>query len=104
MPVLTLVDTLAVAAPERARLIEADDAIRDVASAIEDAAGRGGLDRPLVSRALVGVLVAAAARQALTAYPSLARHDLADAFGALAAEAFEWAARRGLEPRPGKRG
>ncbi len=103
MPFLTLAETLAAASPERERLIEADDAIRDVASAVEDEAGRDGLDRPLVSRALVGVLVAAAARQALTAYPSLARHDLADAFVALAAEAFQWAAGRGVEPRPGKR-
>ena len=94
MPVLTLADTLAIAASERTHLIEADDAVRDIASAIEDAAVRNGLDRPLVSSGLVGVMIAAAARQALAAYPSTPRDELAKAFGALAAEAFEWAVRR----------
>jgi hypothetical protein len=104
MPVLTLAGTLAVAAPERNCLVEADDAIHDVASAIEDMAGRDGLDRRLVSQALVDVMIAAAARQALSAYPSMSRDDLAEAFRLLAAEAFEWASGRGVRAAPLKRG
>jgi hypothetical protein len=95
MSVLTLAGTLAVAAPERNCLVEADDAIHDVASAIEDMARRDGLDQRLVSQALVDVMIAAAARQALSAYPSMGRDDLAEAFRLLAAEAFEWASGRG---------
>jgi hypothetical protein len=102
MPVLTLAETLAIAAPERDRLVEADDAIRDVVSTIEEIARRDGLDNQLVSRALVDVMIAAAARKALTAYPSIPRDALAEAFGALAAEAFQYATRRGFAPMPGK--
>lgn len=99
MPVLTLAETLAIAAPLRERLVEADDAIRDVVSAVEEAARRDGLDQRLVSRALVDVMIAVTVRQALTAYPSMPRADLADALGALVAEAFEWATRaHGLAP------
>ena len=65
--------TLAVAAPEPDRLVEADDETRDVVSAVEDAVRRDGLERRLVSRALVFVTFAAAARQALTAGPSFPR-------------------------------
>ena len=79
MPVLTLAETLAIAAPERDRLVEADDAIRDVVSAVEEIARRDGLDERLMSRALVDVMIAAAARKALTAYPSIPRDALADA-------------------------
>jgi len=105
MPVLTLAETLALAAPERTRLVEADDAIRDLVSAVEEAARRDGLDQRLVSRALVDVMLAAAARQTLAAYPLVDRHELADAFESLAAEAFEWASRRGAaRPSPAKQG
>jgi hypothetical protein len=104
MPVLTLAETLAIAAPERDRLVEADDAICDVVSAVEEIARRDGLDERLVSRALVDVMIAAAARKALTAYPSIPRDALADAFGALAAEAFEYASRRVVAPKRGKPG
>jgi hypothetical protein len=103
MPILTLAETLAIAAPERARLAEVDDAIRNLVSAVEEAARRDGLDERLVSRALVDVLIAAAARQALTAHPSIPSDELADAFGDLAAEAFEWASRRSAPPARGKR-
>jgi hypothetical protein len=102
MPLLTLAETLAIATPERGRLVEVDDAIRNLVSAVEEAAGRDGLDQRLLSRALVDVMIAAAARQALAAYPSVPRDDLADAFDGLAAEAFEWAARRGVAPARGK--
>ena len=63
MPMLTLVDVLAIGSPERERLVEADDAICDVIRAVKSAAERDGLDPVTVSRALVGVLTAAAARQ-----------------------------------------
>jgi hypothetical protein len=104
MPVLTLAETLAVASPERGRLVEADEAIRAVAAAIEESARRDGLDRGLVSRALVDVMIAAAVRQAVAAYPSIPRDELADEFGALVAEAFEWASRRGAAPTRHKSG
>ncbi len=99
MPVLTLADTLAVVEPERGRLVEVDNAICDLVSAVEEAARRDGLDQPLLSRALVDVMIAAAARQALAAYPSVPRQELAEAFEGLAAEAFEWAQRRGVARR-----
>src|SRR5208337_2494973 len=51
MPVLTLAETLAVPAPERDSLVDADDAIRDLVSAVEEAVRRDGLDQRLVSRA-----------------------------------------------------
>jgi hypothetical protein len=102
MPVLTLAETLAIAAPERDRLVEADDAIRDVVSTIEETARRDGLDNQLVSRALVDVMIAAAARKVLAAYPSIPHDALAEAFGALAAEAFRYASRRGIAPMRGK--
>lgn len=104
MPVLTLAETLAIAAPERGRLVEADEAIRDLAAAVEESAPQDGLDGRLVSRALVDVMIAAAVRQAFAAYPSIPREELADAFGALVAEAFERASRRGAAPAARKSG
>ena len=103
---LTLVDVLAIGSPERERLVEADDAICDVIRAVESAAERDGLDTVTVSRALVGVLTAAAARQAMKAYPSMSEAELGSALADLAEEAADWAARRVLEPaRPsGRRG
>jgi hypothetical protein len=101
---LTLVDVLAIGSPERERLIEADDAIRDLVRALESAAERDGLNRRTLSRALVGVLAAAAARQAMKAYPSMSEAELGAALADLAEEAADWAARRVLEPaRPGER-
>jgi hypothetical protein len=95
MPMLSLADTGKIAGAERDRLTEADDAIRDIAATLEAAAARDGRDGPLLSRALVGVMLAAAARQALAAYPSMTKSDLSEAFVRLAAEAFGWASRRG---------
>jgi hypothetical protein len=104
MPILSLADTGKIAAAERDRLIEADDAIRDIAATVETAAARDGRDGPLLSRALVGIMLAAAARQALAAYPSMAKSDLSEAFAQLAAEAFGWASRRSgtMKPRNGR--
>jgi hypothetical protein len=91
---LKLVDVLAASSPERERLVEVDDAIRDLARAVEAAAEQDGLDRQTLSRALVGVFTAAAARQAVKAYPSLSRAELSAALADLAEEAAEWTARR----------
>ena len=103
MPMLTLADTLEISAAERELLVEADDAIRDIAAAVEECARRAGQNAPLVSRALAGVMAAAAARQMLIAYPSTAEPELDQDFAVLAAEAFEWASRRGVEPGRGGR-
>ena len=94
MPILSLADTVQIAGGERDRLIEADDAIRDIAAAIETTAAGDGRDALLLSRALVGVMLAVAARQALAAYPSMAKSDLSESFTKLAAEAFRWASGR----------
>ncbi len=101
---LTLVDVLATPSPERERLVEVDDAIRDLARAVEAAAEQDGLDRQTLSRALVGVFTAAAARQAMKAYPSLSRAELSAALANLAEEAAEWTARRASPPRSDRRG
>jgi hypothetical protein len=100
MPMLKLVDVLAIELPERQRLSEVDDAIRDLARAVEAAAEREGLDQRTLSRALVGVFTAAAARQAMKAYPSMSPAELCEALAELAEEAVDWAARRVLEPAP----
>ena len=97
MPVLTLAETLIIAAPERGRLVEADDAIRDLVSAIEEAVRRDGLDQRLVSRALVDLMIAAAARQALAAYPSVPRAELAEIFRRAGCRGF----RMGVATRSG---
>ncbi len=104
MPMLTLVDVLATTSPERERLVEVDDAIRDLARAVEAAAEQDGLDRQILARALVGVLTAAAARQAMKAYPSLSRAELSAALAYLAVAAADWPARRAPRPRNGRRG
>ena len=98
MPLLKLVDILAIAAPERGRLVEVDDAIRDLVRAVETAADRDGHDRRTLSRAIVGVLAAAAARQAMKAYPSMSQAELKASLAALVDDAVEWASRRALRP------
>lgn len=96
---LTLADVLAIEPPLRDRLQEADDAVRDLVRALEAEAQRHGQDRDTLSHALVGVLMAAAARQARAAYPSLSRSALSAGFAELAEEAIDWAAARGVDPR-----
>ena len=49
MPMLTLVDVLAIRSPERERLVEADDAICDLIRAVEAAAERDGQDPVLLA-------------------------------------------------------
>ncbi len=93
-----LVDVLAIGPPLRERLVEADEAIRDLARAVEAEAERDDPDGETVSRALVGVMMAAAARQARNAYPSLSKRQLGEALAELAEEAVDWAFRRAQEP------
>ncbi len=103
---LTLADVLAIRSPERERLVEADDAIRDLARLLEEAAESEGLDRQTLSRALVGVLTVAAARQAIKAYPSMSDALLGAALAGLAEESVDWASGRMRERAPlhGQRG
>jgi hypothetical protein len=96
---LKLADVLAIDGPERDRLIEADDAIRDLARAIEAGSEREGADREALAGALVGVLMVAAARQARSAYPSASRATLSEALAELAEEAVDWTFRRGVKPK-----
>jgi hypothetical protein len=104
MPIVTLADALAVESPERERLRDADDAIRDIVSAVLEAARRDGIGHAKIARAMVGVLTAAAARQALTCYPEMSQVELGDSFADLAKESFRWATRRGVRPGPRRRG
>ena len=96
---LKLVDILAIGSPERERLVEIDDAIGDLIRAVGADSEGLGLDQRTLSRAMVGVLVAAAARQAIAAYPGMSEADLGEAFEGLAKEAIDWASRRSLEPK-----
>ncbi|MGO9421309.1 hypothetical protein [Roseiarcus sp.] len=97
---LKLVDVLAIESPERERIVEIDDAIRDLMLAVEAEAESDGSNRLNVSGMLVAVLLAAAAQQAVKAYPAMSRADLDEAFAALAEEAINWASRRA---EPGRR-
>ncbi len=97
MPMLKLADVLAIEAPERSRLVEADDAIRDLVRAVEASADREGLDGTTLSRALVAVLTAAAAGQAMRAYPAMTPSELKTALATLVDEAVEWASRRAMK-------
>jgi hypothetical protein len=99
MSMLKLADVLEVPSPERERLVEIDDAICDLVRAVEAEAEER--ERLTVSRAMVGVLVAAAARHARAACPALSEAELAEAFTGLAKEAIDWASRRGLKPARG---
>ncbi len=101
MPMLTLVDVLAIESPTREPLVEADDVLRDLASAVESAAARDGLDPAALARALVGVLTAAAARQAMIAYPAMSQGEIGAGLARLVEESVAWAFRRALGPATG---
>jgi len=88
MPMLNLRDALAIRGAERERLVEADDAVRDVLTSLELGALQDRLDADLIMRASVAVLLAAAARQGLTAYPDLGEAPLAEGLSGLLAEAL----------------
>jgi hypothetical protein len=91
MRLLTLSDVLAISGPERQRLREADEAIRDVLSLVDAQAAADKLDAELISKAMIDLLLLAAARLALASQPHAAVSRLPGAFAELAQEALDWA-------------
>lgn len=94
MRILTLSAVLAISGPERQRLREADEAIRDVVSLVDAQAAADNLDTELISAAMIDLLLLAAARLALASQPKLEAPRLPRAFAELAQEALDWARRR----------
>jgi hypothetical protein len=94
MRFLTLSDVLAISGPERQRLREADEAIRDVVSLIYAQAAEDSLDAELISTAMIDLLLLAAARLALASQPKSEAPRLPSAFAELAQEALDWATTR----------
>jgi hypothetical protein len=88
MSMFSLRGALAVERAERERLVEADDAIRDVLISLELCASQERLDEDIVRRASVAVLLAAAARQGVAAYADLAEDTLEEGLRALLADAL----------------
>ncbi len=70
MRLLTLSDVLAISGPERQRLREADEAIRDVVTLVDAQAAEDKLDVELISKAMIDLLLLAAARLALVSQPN----------------------------------
>jgi len=94
MRLLALSDVLAISGPERQRLREADEAIRDVLSLVEAQAAEQKLDAELISKAMIDLLLLAAARLALATQPHASVSRLPGAFAELAQEALDWATAR----------
>jgi hypothetical protein len=101
MRLLALSDVLAISGPERQRLREADEAIRDVLSLVEAQAAEQKLDAELISKAMIDLLLLAAARLALATQPRASVSRLPDAFAELAQEALDWATIR-KQPDPAR--
>ncbi len=99
MSLLSLADVLAISGPERQRLREADEAIRDIVNLIDAQAVEDKLDAELISTAMVDVLMHAAARLALASQPPAEASALPGAFSDLAQEALDWATSRAAERR-----
>jgi hypothetical protein len=105
MRLLTFSDVLAIADPERQRLREADDAIRDIISAVDAQAAEDRLNVELISTAMIDLLLLAAARLALAARPKSEAQRLSQDFADLAQQALAWArgpgsrGRRSMKPR-----
>ncbi len=95
MRLLTLSDVLAISGPERERLREADEAIRDVVTLVDAQAAQDQLDTELISKAMIDLLLLAAARLALVSQPNSVALRLPGAFAELAQEALDWATSRG---------
>ncbi len=94
MRFLTLSDVLAISGPERQRLREADEAIRDAVNLVDAQAAADNLDTELISMAMIDLLLLAAARLALASLPKSEATRLPRAFAELAQEALDWATRR----------
>ena len=97
MRLLALTDVLAISGPERERLVEADDAIRDVLTLVREQAADDRLDVELMSAAMIDLLLVAAARLALTQGAKSDAANVAKQFADLAKEAVDW-----VEARPQK--
>ena len=91
MRLLALSDVVAISGPERERLREADEAIREIVSLVDAQAAQDNLDAELISKAMIDLLLLAAARLALAAQPQTAVSRLPGAFAELAREALDWA-------------
>jgi len=99
MRLLTLSDVVAISEPERQRLREADEAIHDVVTRVGAQAAEDELDTELLSKAMIDLLLLAAARLALVAQPNSAALRLPGAFAELAQEAIVFAASRAAPRR-----
>ncbi len=98
MRLLALTDVLTISGPERERLVEADDAIRDVLALVREQAADDRLDVELMSAAMIDLLLLAAARLALTREATSDAACVAKQFAELAKEAVDW-----VETGPKKR-
>lgn len=94
MGFLSLSDVLSVSGPERERLLEADDAIRDVITLVIEQAVEDGLDGELMNAAILDLLLIAAAKLALAQGPSPVGSVQSDDFADMARQALDWAAAR----------
>ena len=94
MGFLSLSDVLSVSGPERERLLEADDAIRDVVTLVIEQAEEDGLDGELMSGAMLDLLLIAAAKLALVQGAKSLASAQSDDFADMARQALEWAAAR----------
>lgn len=94
MGFLSLSDVLAVSGAERDRLLEADDAIRDIVMLVIEQADEDGLDGELMSAAMLDLLLIAAAKLALARRPRSMTSAQSDDFADMARQALDWAAAR----------
>ena len=94
MSFLTLTDVLTISGAERERLVEADEAIRDVVALVREQAADDQLDVELMSAAMIDMLLVAAARLALAEHPQSDAARLAKEFAELARQAVDWATTR----------
>lgn len=95
MRLLSLTDVLAISGPERDRLREADDAVRDVLSLIEAQATDDGLNANLICLAMVDLLLLAAARLVVATQPDGEAEHQPEEFTQIARQALDWARTRG---------
>lgn len=99
MKFLNVSDISAVSGPERERLREADDAIRDIVTLVGEQAAEDGLDSALMSAAMIDLLLIAAAKLALAQRPKIETPAVSEDFGNLARQALDWARAR-AKPKP----
>lgn len=90
MRLLAFTDILAISGPERERLVEADDAIRDVVTLVREQAADDRLDVELMSAAIIDLLLVAAARLALSHESKADAARVANEFAELAKQAVDW--------------